>query len=731
MSGCRTLETPTDLAAQVAAHDGFRLPHDEPSAARPAAVELPPPAELADDGWAPAATTDDAPAPTYHWQHAALRNLMAQPPEDRPDLAQLLTNDDPVTVTNAAILLARAGDDTVDRCLTESVRNEHLRLPQRRAAIEAIAGQDGAVAGPALAELLDDYSQPNADGYAPELHADLLRGLARHVDASANRYFAEALISRNAEVRQAGLYAYTISRTGVLPEHALELRKDTNPRVRGAALACLAARRHPQALEFAEAALADFHLDVRLAAVRALGELGEPQAKTDLQRLLIHEPEMIRAGAILALSAAGDDVTVFASANDPSWQVRRSVAQSLMHFPTQRGTTIARQLLADRSAEVRRAVIDSVAGWPLGQSGPVLLTAMHEAPFATRKQAAEQLARRWPPALEFNSDGPPESRAEQLNALSENWQRTQLAGEPWAVPMPAVRGTSLEVATAAQPSPTALAANHAVLNSADPRIELFNQLVAEDVQARRTAAHQLADNAGKTPFDASTVAQLTEIAMAETDSLVWRDLLRATKDDTSATAVRMAYVGASHAAADVRRLACGHLAMHPDPAHATVLLRLLDDPNRTVALSAVEALGAAGMVTDPAPLERLLTNDDAVLRVAAARTLAINGFASGPAALTRMAGDADVETRRQAVCAMGQLRDIAFLDALVGRLDDDLSVRVAAVASLEQIVGRDVNVGDGQTPPPLANQVQGWKQWWAEQPGRAEQAARPDAAQRR
>ena len=193
----------------------------------------------------------------------------------------------------------------------------------------------------------------------------------------------------------------------------------------------------------------------------------------------------------------------------------------------------------------------------------------------------------------------------------------------------------------------------------------------------------------------------------------------------------MAYVGASHAAADVRRLSCGYLAVHSDPAHATVLLRLLDDPNRAVVLAAIEAMGVLGAVTDPVPLERLQGSDDGTLRVAAARSLAMSGFASGSATLARLATDADAETRREAVAAMGQLRDVAFLDPLMGRLDDELSVRVATVASLAQIVGHDVNVTDGLTPPPLADQVQGWKQWWAEQPVRAAQVETPGDAQRR
>ena len=234
-----------------------------------------------------------------------------------------------------------------------------------------------------------------------------------------------------------------------------------------------------------------------------------------------------------------------------------------------------------------------------------------------------------------------------------------------------------------------------MLDSSAPTLDLVDQLLVEDVQARRAAAHRLAEMAAEQqPLDDSTVDQLADVAMAETDALVWRDLLRSVKDKASPAAVRMASVGVSHASADVRRLSCGYLAMHSDPAHAVVLYRLLDDPNRAVVLAAIDALCVPGMVTDPAPLERLLGSDDGVLRVATAHALAVNGYATGAAVLARFAGDANLETRRLAVTALGQLREVAYIDVLVGHLDDELSVRLASVASLAQIVGRDVTLAD-------------------------------------
>ena len=356
-----------------------------------------------------------------------------------------------------------------------------------------------------------------------------------------------------------------------------------------------------------------------------------------MQRLLIRDPEPVRAGAVLALAKAGDDVAVFASAKDPSWQVRRSVARALSRFPTQRGATIARQLLADQSSEVRRAVLWAVNGWPLAQSAPILLVTMAEAPYQTRKQAAEQLARRWPPAARYPVDAPPDQRSRELADLQNAWQSTQAAAEPAANATESLAAASeSDVPSAPAPvverpaaPPTALAAHHEVLALDDPIATALAGLTMENVADRRAAARQLADLAAGSKLDDAIVARLVDFGMAETDALVWRELLRGVKEDSREPAVRLAYVGMSHPIAEVRRLSCGYLGAHPDPRHAEVLLRTLDDPNAAVVRTALEALAKPGALGQPEPLERLLAADDKSLSIAAARTLAINGFDCG------------------------------------------------------------------------------------------------------
>ena len=217
LAGCRALETPTDLAAALSQHDASHRRALDAAARKSAPLPEPtPPAELTDDGWAAGSATQENGEPaTFHWQHAGLAKLLALPAEDRPDFAQFLEGENPVAVTNAAIVLARAGDETVDRCLVEAVRNENLKLAQRRAAVEAIASEEGSIAAPALAELLDDYANSVAPGYSPELHAELLRNsgaTCRRLDESILRRRADFQKCRRSPGRPVRVYDQPLRR---------------------------------------------------------------------------------------------------------------------------------------------------------------------------------------------------------------------------------------------------------------------------------------------------------------------------------------------------------------------------------------------------------------------------------------------------------------------------------------------------------------------------------------
>jgi len=702
--------------------------------------------------------------PALRWRYPDLDDLVAGPEPPRADLRAALGDRDPIVATNAAIGLARLGDASGIEQLAEGVRTPKLKLPIRQAAAEALGGIVEPSPVGSLEKLIDQYGQHGDQGQdapthpIPELHAELIRGLARHVDPADDPRLLEALGSPAAEVRREALRAWSAGRRGTLPVEAVDLRADPDPRVRAAALACLARRRHPLAREYLIAALDDCDLQARIAAVAALGALGGNEARQALEQLLDDPGELIRAGAVAALAATGAQRAVLEAAGDKSWRVRLEVARALAHQPTPAAAAVARQLIDDPSSTVQRQTTASVAGWPREQAGPILLAALDKPGYATRKEAARHLAVLWPAAAEFPVDGPPERRAEVLARL-----RSRLRNEigpdgpdvPAAVavdpatpsvspqtiafveglvralsdpglPESARRQSMASLRTLGPELVAALeqlavdrgvglpeAVYRDVLPECAPVFRALDGLVSDDVAVRRRAARELARLAHGRPLGRLAAARLASLALAETDQLVWQSVLDAVAKDSSEPASRLACAAIRHPSPEVRRRACQHLAAHGgfDRDHTAVLQQALQDENPLVVRAAVRALAALGRIDDTEPIERLLLAADDPVRLEAATALCRLGASSGPAALERLSYSGNDAVRRQVAVAMGQIGDPSFTPSLIRLLDDQHDVRTAALGALPKVVGHDVAEAASVSPPSFAERVAAWKRW--------------------
>ena len=228
---------------------------------------------------------------------------------------------------------------------------------------------------------------------------------------------------------------------------------------------------------------------------------------------------------------------------------------------------------------------------------------------------------------------------------------------------------------------------------APPRSISSNQLLVEDVQARRAAA-QIAWR--KWPPNSSRsiirpVDQLADVAMAETDALVWRDLLRSVKDKASPAAHG---VSQHQPCLQQEHAVYGAVTWPCTATRRARSYRLLDDPNRAACWP------RSTLCVSPAWLRTLrrwndFSADEIVLRVTIGPRPGGQWLRDRHTALASgFRGCKSRNTPHSAVTALGQLREVAYIDVLVGHLDDELSVRLASVASLAQIVGRDVTLRD-------------------------------------
>jgi len=696
------------------------------------------------------------------WQYPAMDDLLALPPEQRPDFHEALDDANPVVAANAAIGLARLGDASAGPQLVKAIRTRSLKLSIRRAAAETLGVLREPSPASRIRELIDEYADKQdqtGPHPVPELHAELIRSLSRHVAPAQDPRFVDALRSPAADVRLAAMTAWAEDRRGEMPLEAVDLRADSDRRVRAAAVRALATRRHPRAHKYMAAALNDHQLQVRMAAIEGLGQLGDAPSIETLKQLQGSRAELIRAAAVAALATAGAEEAVRGAARDKSWRVRLETAKALRKYPNRAGNAMALRLVDDPSPAVQQQVLAAMADWPLEQAGPVLLAAMQKRAYTTRTSAARQLAARWKPAIEFPVEGPDQRRAEMLDRLRRQFHQQfgfanvaasrvadgaqarasrSIPPEQLAEVQRLLRQLSdprcsqtarrqavqalvnfgpglvevLEQLALDRKQPLPEVVYREILPLRDPVFVVLDRLNSEEVLVRRRAAGDLVDLASEQPPGPLALTRLASIVATEPDQLVWQSVLTSVASNASEPSIRMAYTAIGHSSPEVRRRACQHLAAHADPRHAKVLLPALNDPSVPVAQAAVRALGAAGRLDDMRPLEQLLATGHESLRTDAAIALARLGNRTGTAALERLAYSGNWEIRRQVATAMGELADPAFTPTLIRLLDDRQSVCRAALDSLPKVVGHDVDHGPNRAPSNTTEKIELWKRWF-------------------
>jgi len=483
----------------------------------------------------------------------------------------------------------------------------------------------------------------------------------------------------------------------------------------------------------------------RLAAIDALGNLGDAKSRATLRQLAVDRAEKIRIAAVSAMARLGEREAVFAAAEDDSWRVRLEVARALSGYPDRDGSDTARQLLDDPSAEVQRAVVAALERWPLREAGPIWIEALGKASYLPRVTAAEQLAAQWPAAAEFPVQGTPQQRAAAREELGRRFRqefarqgdlesaRSTLDARP-AAPVDPRQLDHVERLVALQDVPGLIdygpglvevlehlvfdrhrvlpeVVYRDVLPRRETSFEVLDRLDSADPSQRRAAAGELAELAGRHPLRRLVARRLEQLLVAgkEQDPLVWANALTAVRGDCDAPAIRLAYAAMGDPSPEVRRRACENLAACPDPRHATVLVPALRDSSRAVVVAALLALGAAGRIDDTAPVRQLLLSADEALRLETAIALVQLGDPAGEAELTRLADATDPKVRCHAAVAMGRYPQPSYAPTLIRMLDDRVAVCRAALESLPKVVGYDVSISDGQFPTTTAQRVQRWK----------------------
>lgn len=549
------------------------------------------------------------------------------------------------------------------------------------------------------------------------------------------------------------------------PPTLWELRSDPEPFVRKRYGEILAVLGHPEAFERLKSQLSDQELIVKEAAYASLGILGSAAAIAELKALCLKTEDRTRMLAVRGLAWHGVE-GLLPMTQDESVPVRGEVARGLARHPRGESAQALRRLLSDRSLDVQLAAAEGLTTWPDKLALPLLLHALAESSYKTRKEALDQLRNRRGERLAFPYDGDPQVRARRVAELAAAWQlhdaalenvrelasessprfdalraaelRDRLAAilvrdgaadpadEQWFQSLTAADVPFLEQALPTLETPSSEYLFHRVLPRLSEAYAAAVELQSGDVTVRRKAARVLAQKGSEASLSPLLMGRVANTLRLEQDQLVWRFVMQAIQKESDDSAGRLALLAINSSWPDVRVLGCQYVGYHGLGAQATWILPLFSDTSRQVQLAAVTAAGACrnpivldGLKgADGSPplkgLRSLLNEPPGPLRLAAVISMSQIGDPQAVQELVRMSYVEDAATRAVVVQSMGNMQQARFIEPLI-RLawtEADQLVKQEAVHSLEKLVrpaDRPTGLDSAQT---LKRTVDLWVAWW-------------------
>jgi len=734
----------------------------------------------------------------WRWMHRGVDRLYATP-ERRECIEVFLRNrkyrEDPKYRTlraNAAILLGREGKPVVASFLLQLARDTETHIRIRCAAVEVL-GHLPMITADDLIPLLDEVKERKVeitdrrtgetrdqrDLGIMEIWAELLIAIAEKIDPWEHPCFLEPFFANNSTIRleNAKIWRrHSLQKRPAgesIPEKFLEIaRRESNSQVRVEIIRTLGAWQVPDLFPILEADLRHPVAEVRNATMQALADARSQEALPIIKDQLRETNGVSRAAAVSALRRLGAFDEVFKSVNDQDWRVRVEVAQAFAERRTPQTATFAQSYLSDRWMQVQSTTVETISGWSIDESGPLLLVATESQFSEVRRRATEILAQRgvsYPgfdpedrpanqtvqreelkhvfretigvnPNLAFDREDSTEntSAIRQVSAIvPENFALTEVRRclDDWLDrTLPQEQRQLIHRRLTAHGSRlmpmidhlmtvenrTVLESLDRVFAEVDPMFGEIEKLRSGDRTAQQQAARELA-RLGATENPSKLAAKrIVDLAARQSDPMVLSSLLTALRNADPELVCELARPLLQSESVAVRRLACEMLAQFGTSEDIALLREALRDPNREVvrgALSAIDTLVEPGTLS-PALLEALnamLLHSDPMLQTDTAATLHRLGRSDGTDALRRLAATNDNRIKIYAAHTISGLGDPAFVPILLRFLDDgNNTVRSHGLEGLPRAVGQDIGragLNPHSNVAQTQQQIDRWKAW--------------------
>ncbi len=678
---------------------------------------------------------------------AAIDELVAIRQEAEPQLREAVAakTTDPVIRRNAAVALARLGFPTAMRVLYETAEDDSLPPPIRAEAVEALVRLMAdhrdirLINAPRLVALYDQAAKPAEP--VRQVMTAIIRAAGSSEQPTLRDLALKALDDHDPAILHAALETVPALKLPEMPRGVVAALDHPNPRITLAAMHTLATAAPALLAPAYDAILANADPDVRLEAARLIAETAPPDAARLLARALKDKDIDVQRQAVISLEKLAE-ISVLESATDlPRWQIREAAVAALGRLksaaalpvlaartrddaPNVRqalalavgqigqpaGAAIAVDLLADSSAAIRKAALNSfveISGQKLPDFDP-------DQP-AWKNQAALDRAKAWAdqnkipsPSGEGGTSVPGEGlrpiTAQSTSAQSQLDRDIEKLIDGLALPRGETRQLAiaalvrlkdralpaLEAALANRPPAVVAAILDEVLPVIDPLYMDIRNLRLPDDSQRRQAAILFSSAAKDRRLPAAAVRRVHDALAAESDAIVRRliiERLLAAGDPDLAPAL---IAGLKLPDAKARQSSALYLGRLKDRKAVPDLIRALDDQRAAVQYAAAWALGEIGDNSAAPALEKALRTREISGRLAFGAALARLGSTAGRDELVRLLTDTTTATQVEVIRAMAAAPDESFILPLVERLDiNNLELTGAANQALMKITGQD------------------------------------------
>ncbi|PQO41706.1 HEAT repeat domain-containing protein [Blastopirellula marina] len=632
------------------------------------------------------------------WHHRALESLLDEPDSSHDILRAGTESDDPEIEATAWIGLARSGVDVDQVNLAQLVRDPEVAATTKGALLATITDTD------LINQIFDErenlISQTETKDQFTEgqLREQFWFTLASTVPSvRSDERFTEDFAEQTAEIQQTLLDLMLADSTCEVPQSVTDRFAHLSPEVMRRVNLWHSYLRTVAPIDVLSEMMRSPDFSTRESATIGLGREGSQAAEAHLLNLSENEPTLIRTAAVVAWGLMPQHDEWPQLAQDTSWRVRQAVAQWIPL--TSRNLETIKKLEKDNSHLVRQAMLART-------STPTQPTTERTPPPETKVPEADK--------VELDSD--------EVVALLDQIDQAQHATDQ-AVRMQAreqllLAPANVLAAVDQVAKPLASYENdflfQVLLPQCDPAFQRLQEATSGSSHMTLVALRELERRSQQAPLPELIVWRLSQHAQHFT-APDWQTLMAAISQDDRPATESLVRRALGHDDPLVRTRACEHVARFPLPDVVLPLEDSLEHESPEVRAAAATALSKIDGPNHHETFVALLLDRDVDVQLAAAQALDAAGDSRGIQHIYRMTYSSSRETRLKGTQAIAARQNFDDIPALIRILDDETSIRLAAVEGLSTMVPEEDNPPPKNAVMSLDAQCAAWKNWFDRQ----------------